>query len=396
MSGPKVYPNLLNAVVDGLRKIFDEGFFADQVVAYLLRRDKRWGARDRAFIATTLYDTVRWWRLLTFLAEAESPPFALAAYWWWKHGHPLDSQGFPKLNPKKLEKRLALAQNHRAIWQSVPDWLDKLGNHELGEAWEPTLHALNLEAPVFIRTNTLKLGRDELVKELQAEGIACRADERADTAIEMLERKNFWSLPQFKAGYFEVQDISSQQVAPALQVEPGMLVIDACAGAGGKTLHLAALMRNRGRLIALDVSEKKLDELKRRARRAGIDNLDIKLIESVKTLKRYQQKADRLLLDVPCSGLGVLRRNPDAKWKLQPGFVDEVRGWQKDILHNYTEVIRPGGACVYATCSILPSESESQVDDFLENRKDWSCLNESRISPLSGGDGFYWARLQRK
>ena len=176
-----------------------------------------------------------------------------------------------------------------------------------------------------------------------------------------------------------------------------MRVIDACAGAGGKTLHLAALMKNKGKLIAMDVEATKLTELQKRARRAGVSNLEIRTIDSSKTIKRLENSADRLLLDVPCSGLGVLKRNPDAKWKLSPEFIQNVRDLQQHILQDYCNMIKKQGLLVYSTCSILPSENEQQVERFLKNNEDkFELLEEKHHWPSDGFDGFYMALFRRK
>jgi 16S rRNA (cytosine967-C5)-methyltransferase len=202
----------------------------------------------------------------------------------------------------------------------------------------------------------------------------------------------------FKEGLFEVQDASSQCVAPFLQVEPGMKVIDACAGGGGKTLHIGALMQNKGRILALDVHQWKLNELRKRCGRAGVDVAETRMIEGSKSIKRLAGYADRVLLDVPCSGLGVLRRNPDAKWKLSNEEIDRLIIEQQDILTRYSVMVKPGGKLVYATCSVLPSENEDQVQKFLaKHGDDWTLEEEMKINPAeSGHDGFYGARLVRK
>jgi 16S rRNA (cytosine967-C5)-methyltransferase len=178
-----------------------------------------------------------------------------------------------------------------------------------------------------------------------------------------------------------------------------MRVVDACAGGGGKTLHLAAMMENKGSIIALDTQGWKLEELRKRARRAGASNIETRSIESKKTIKRLYNTADRLLLDVPCSGLGVLRRNPDAKWKLQPEQIDQLRQTQQDILQSYAPITKPGGRMVYATCSILPSENQDQIQTFLASStgKDFKLISDQKILPQDDGfDGFYMALLERK
>jgi 16S rRNA (cytosine967-C5)-methyltransferase len=196
---------------------------------------------------------------------------------------------------------------------------------------------------------------------------------------------------------FEVQDAASQLIAPFLRVAPGMRVVDACAGAGGKTLHLAAMMKNKGRIIAMDVEALKLEELQKRAKRAGVSNLEVKRIESSKTIKRLENSADRLLLDVPCSGLGVLKRNPDAKWKLSPEFIENVKELQQHILQDYCNMLKKDGLMVYSTCSILPSENEQQVENFLAQHGDkFELIDQKHAWPTDGFDGFYMALLRKK
>ena len=198
---------------------------------------------------------------------------------------------------------------------------------------------------------------------------------------------------------FEVQDASSQLVAEFLNVKPGMKVVDACAGAGGKSLHLANLMDNKGQIIALDIYGNKLAELKRRAKRNGAHNIETRLIDSTKTIKKLYGKIDKVLIDAPCSGLGILRRNPDAKWKLQPDFIENIKKTQQEILQQYSKMVKPGGTMVYATCSILPSENQKQVESFLtsEMGKDFTFVKDQKIlSHQSGYDGFYMALLEKK
>jgi 16S rRNA (cytosine967-C5)-methyltransferase len=187
-------------------------------------------------------------------------------------------------------------------------------------------------------------------------------------------------------------------IAPFLEAEPGQTIIDACAGAGGKTLHLAALLQNRGKIISMDVEERKLVELQKRAVRNGVKNLTTRLIESDATIASLRNTADRLLLDVPCSGLGTLRRNPDAKWKLYPEFVETIRNTQWHILSTYCDMVKPGGKMVYATCSLLPSESEEQVQRFIQKYGDqWEFVKEHRTSIAEDNfDGFYMALLAKK
>jgi 16S rRNA (cytosine967-C5)-methyltransferase len=199
--------------------------------------------------------------------------------------------------------------------------------------------------------------------------------------------------------FLQQKPLKKELVAQFLDVKPGMKVVDACAGAGGKTLHLAALMENKGQIIAMDIYANKLKELKRRAKRAGAHNIEMRVIDSTKPIKKLYDKADRVLIDAPCSGLGVLRRNPDAKWKLQPEFIEKIKNTQSEILASYSRMVKPGGQLVYATCSILPSENQEQVEKFLTSDlgKEFTFVKEKKIlSHESGFDGFYMALIQRK
>lgn len=395
----KIYRNLSAAVVEGLHDIFVNKKYADKVIEKILKSNPKWGARDRRFIAETTYDIVRWYRLFKEISEAEDEDFwkLLGVWCLWNNTEFPDWEEFEGLDRKKIEARYEEFQSDRKIKESIPDWLDELGEKELGKEWAKELTALNEEASVVLRVNTLKVNRKSLQQQLEEEEIVTDAPAEFPDALILEQRQNIFTRQQFKDGLFEVQDAGSQLIAPFLKVEPGQRVIDACAGGGGKTLHLASLMQNKGRIIALDTEEWKLEELKKRARRAGAGNIETRVIESSKTIKRLENSADRLLLDVPCSGLGVIKRNPDAKWKLSIDFIERVKELQQHILADYSTMVKPGGLIVYSTCSLLPSENENQVEKFLESRKEQFELVEQKwIKPSEGFDGFYMALLKRK
>ncbi|MFN7260790.1 MAG: RsmB/NOP family class I SAM-dependent RNA methyltransferase [Cyclobacteriaceae bacterium] len=395
----KLYRNLCEAVVNGLELIFTEKKYADKVIEKILKGNPKWGARDRRFIAETIYDIVRWYRLFIELTGADEDDYwKLLAVWclWNKVDFP-DWEELKGLNRKKILENYEQLKANRKIRESIPDWLDELGVKELGTKWEKEIAALNEEAKVVLRVNTIKISREELQKQLEElENILTDAPLDFPDALLLEERQNIFTRQQFKDGLFEVQDGGSQLIAPFLQVKPGMRVIDACAGAGGKTLHLAALMQNKGRIIALDTEEWKLDELKKRGRRAGVANVETRLIESSKTIKRLENSADRLLLDVPCSGLGVLKRNPDAKWKMSLDFIEQVKELQQRILADYSSMVKTGGEMVYSTCSLFPSENEKQVETFLKNQpQHFELLEQKTVLPSAGFDGFFMARLKK-
>jgi 16S rRNA (cytosine967-C5)-methyltransferase len=391
----KIYRNLAEGVIRSLEKIFREGRYADRVIEHLFKENRKWGARDRRFVAETTYDIVRNYRLLKELAEGDDHYRMLGVYFILHDIQLPDWEEFKNPDKKEIEKKWSEAKNKRAVFESVPDWLDELGSKELGSKWPAELRALNEQAPAILRANTLKISAASLQKKLIAEGTETMLLQEEPDALVLRQKKNIFSSPSFREGLFEIQDASSQLVAPFLQPQPGMRVIDACAGAGGKTLHLAALMQNKGSILSMDVEERKLEELKRRAQRAGVRIIETKTISSAKSIEQLQNSADRLLLDVPCSGLGVLKRNPDAKWKLSPEQLEEVKQKQRNILQDYTGMLKKGGLLVYATCSILPSENQEQVKWFLSGHPDFSFIKERVVLPSEGFDGFYMCLMQR-
>jgi 16S rRNA (cytosine967-C5)-methyltransferase len=386
------------AVIQALGSIFAEKRYADKVIEKVLKQNPKWGARDRRFIAETTYDIVRWYLLLKRITEAKGDDYwKLLAGWCILNDVDLPNwTEFEGISASKVKDEERKAKAIRKVRESIPDWLDELGEQELGKLWEKELQSLNEEAQVVLRVNTLKTTNKELHFALQDEEVETYPLDDFPDALVLDERQNVFGTQAFRDGLFEVQDAASQLIAPFLRIEPGMRVVDACAGAGGKTLHLAALMKNKGRIIAMDVEQWKLDELQKRGRRAGVSNMEIRFIESSKTIKRLENSADRLLLDVPCSGLGVLRRNPDAKWKLSLDFIQKVKDLQQHILNDYCLMLKPGGMMVYSTCSILSSENEKQVQHFLKDRgEQFELIEEKRSWPSDGFDGFYMALLKR-
>lgn len=395
----RLHRSTSEAVIQGLQLIFEENRYADKVIEKILKQNSRWGARDRRFIAETTYDIVRWYRWFRELTQAKGTDYwkLLGAWCILSDVELPDWEEFKDISAADVREREKRTMYSRKIRESVPDWLDELGEKELSEKkWETELHALNEEAPVVLRVNTLKIQKEALQAMLQEENIETVAVENFPDAIVLAERQNIFTTPAFKEGLFEVQDAGSQVISTFLRIAPGMRVVDACAGAGGKTLHLASLMKNKGRIVAMDTEQWKLDELQKRARRAGVSNIEARLIESGKTIKRLAGSADRLLLDVPCSGLGVLKRNPDAKWKLSIAFIDKVKELQQHILNDYCDMLKVGGMMVYSTCSILPSENQHQVRDFMAAKNDaFKLVEEKHIFPSEGFDGFYMALLEK-
>ncbi|GEP52422.1 RNA methyltransferase [Flavobacterium noncentrifugens] len=401
----RLHRNLVYTTIDSLNAIFNDGEYADKVVARALKKDKRWGSSDRKFVAETIYEIVRWKRLYAEIAEVREPYdrdnlWRMFAVWAVLRGYPIPDwrqlEGTPE---RKIKGRFDELSKTRALKESIPDWMDELGVKELGEkVWATEIAAQNQPAKVVLRVNTLKTTKEKLRAILMDLNIETEFLKDQPDALVLKERANVFLTDAFKQGFFEVQDANSQLVAAYLDVAPGMRVVDTCAGAGGKTLHIASLMENKGQLIAMDLYESKLKQLKLRAKRNSAFNIEYRIIDSTKVIKKLHEKADRVLIDAPCSGLGVLKRNPDAKWKLQPEFIDNIRKVQSEVLESYAKIVKPGGKLVYATCSVLPSENQEQIKRFLstETGKNFTFVKDSKIlASESGFDGFYMAQLER-
>ncbi|KAF0146546.1 MAG: 16S rRNA (cytosine967-C5)-methyltransferase, partial [Rhodospirillaceae bacterium] len=249
----------------------------------------------------------------------------------------------------------------------LPPWLEGPLHACFGTALGHELVALNAEAPLDLRVNTLKTAREEARALLAAEGIESHPTPFSPVGLRVVNRVDITTCPPFREGLVEVQDEGSQLVALLTDARPGQAVADYCAGAGGKTLALAACMANRGRLIACDISPGRLERAARRLRRAGVYNVTSHLLEghTDSWYKRARDRFDRVLADVPCTGTGTWRRNPDARWRLQPEDVAELTARQADILLRAGRLVRPGGRLIYATCSLLAAENETQVERFL-------------------------------
>jgi 16S rRNA (cytosine967-C5)-methyltransferase len=395
----KIYRIPSLAIVEALHSILSDGRYADKVIEKTLKQHARLPQYDKRFIAETIYDIIRDFRFLKEISGAKGKDFwALYGAWCVVNKIELPHwDEFRLIRPKSVREKIEEVKSNRRIVESIPNWLDEIGLNELGiERWEKEVHALNGHNQVILRVNILKTSLQQLQELLTEEGVKTEAKENFPDALFLKQWSNVFLLPQFKDGLFEVQDAGSQLIAPFLRVEKGMRVIDACAGAGGKTLHLAALSTNKGRIIAMDTEEWKLDALRLRARRAGVSNVETKWIDSSKAIKRLENSADRLLLDVPCSGLGVLKRNPDAKWKLSVDYIEKVKKLQQQILNDYVMMVKKGGMIVYSTCSILPSENEQQVQQFLKaNEGKFELMEEKHVWPSEGYDGFYMALLKK-
>lgn len=392
----RVHRVLAEAAAGLLKKVLRDRCVIDHELAQALQANPRWGKRDRAFIAETCYEVVRWRRALSFVADCEELTALCAAQWlrmghaipgWWTHrgGSAADMESREQL----------LSEQPRAVRESYPDWLDERMCEELGEqVWAEECHALNLRAPVCLRINTLRGNAGEILRWLRDEGLEVEPIAGIENGL-VLGPGRLLPKSMRADGRVEIQDAGSQCIVPMLDARPGERVIDACSGAGGKALQLAAVMNNEGRIYAMDVDGRKLSELERRARRANARCIAPKPITH-STATDFAEVADRLLIDAPCSGLGTLRRQPDLKWRLRPAAIERVQAIQRELIHEYPRMLKPGGRLVYATCSILPSENRKVVDGLLETGG-FRLLEERSISPSRDGyDGFYAAALEKK
>jgi 16S rRNA (cytosine967-C5)-methyltransferase len=269
----------------------------------------------------------------------------------------------------------------RPVANDLPEWLAPYLERVFGKGLEHEMTALNGPAPTDLRVNLLKADRETARRALAAEGVAARPTPLSPVGLRLHERVPLGNLAAFKQGLVEVQDESSQIAALLADARHGMRVVDFCAGAGGKTLALAAGMNNRGKLVACEVSQRRLDRAARRLRRAGVANVERRALsgERDKWVKRHAGSFDRVFVDVPCLGTGTWRRNPDAKWRMTPDDLAELVERQQQILCSAARLVRPGGRLIYATCSLLREEDEAQAEAFLVATPDFSLLPVARV-----------------
>jgi 16S rRNA (cytosine967-C5)-methyltransferase len=388
-------------VFEALSRLMQGNDRADLILSNLFRVNRTTDEAVRAEAARVFYGLIRFWRPITsavrlgeVLFEADALRLYEAFEVW------IDMyNGKPVKGNQTLVDKFTKYMRVRKIRESISDWMDETGVKELGEeTWEGIIHFMNTEPRVFIRANTARITRDELARVLEAENVPVETVDDVPAALLLKEHRNVFALKSFHEGLFEVQDRSSQITGLFCNVKPGMVVIDACAGAGGKTLQLASIMNNSGKLYAMDVAAGKLRTLRERCSKAKTDIVETKEIVSGDEVNAFAGKADVVLLDVPCTGSGVLRRNPDAKWRMDEEDLQRLQKLQKSILEDYAAMVKQGGTLVYSTCSVLPSEGEEQAAHFTSKHgDDWTFEEEKRTGcDQNSGDGFYMARWKRK
>lgn len=400
----RIHRNVAEATIKGLQEIHYDENLATYVVPKLLKSNKKWGSRDRSFIAESIYEITRYWRKYNCLAGVEEKTTQSL---WTIFGVYLTESGIELPSWDEFASPTETSSKNCTdftIEQSIPDWLDTLGREQLGDAiWEKEIVALNKPAEVVLRLNHIALPKNTnkpvlfVQEHLSKQNVETELVDDLTDAIQLRKRKSIRHTKAFQNGWVEIQDANSQKVAHFCDPKQESLIIDACAGAGGKSLHLAALVKNEADIFALDVVPHKIEELKRRVRRAKATCIESGLVVEF-PFADFEQKADLVLIDAPCSGLGTLKRDPDKKWKLTPEFIQEITFVQQEILQTNASLVKTGGSLVYVTCSILPKENQEQVKHFLESKVgEQFTLEEEQtlLAHKTGYDGFYMARLIR-
>jgi len=349
------------------------------------RANRYAGSGDRAAVRDIVFDVLRCRRSCAALGGGDGAR-ALVLGWARRNGAEalFDGQGYGPASPGPDEKG---RKPEGAEALDCPDWLEPGLRTTLGGQFEPVMTLLQQRAPTFLRVNTARVSRDEARTVLEDEGIKTLPHSLATTALEVVEgARKIHSSRAYVTGLVELQDAASQAVVEMLPLEDGMSVLDLCAGGGGKTLAMAA--RARLRLFAHDAETRRMADLPQRAGRAGVQ---VRILERPETEKPF----DLVLADVPCSGSGSWRRDPEGKWALTPERLSELCDIQSGIMDRAAILVRKGGVLAYATCSLIDDENHGQVASFLTRHRDWSLSLERRFTPLDGGDGFYAAVLTR-
>jgi len=408
-------------VLEELESLWGEGSRApaDGVLNQFFRHRRFIGSKDRGEISRVVYGVLRHeaaldWQLTRGEMEPHPRVRVLAAHVL-ADGAGLDAmkdlcngQGY---GPARLsEAELGWIKGHAghslfhdemppAVKFHYPEWMESNLQELFGETLPEAMEAMNREAPVDLRVNTLKTTRDALLKALDREGLEPEPAPHSEVGVRLNKRGPLFGLEIFRQGWFEMQDEGSQLVSRLVQAKSGDKGVDFCAGAGGKTLALAAGMENRGRILAWDISGKRLGQMKPRLGRAGVSNVQARVLKSERdnVVKRHLDSADWVLLDVPCTGTGTWRRSPDLRRRTTPEAVIEIKKRQQAILESASRLVKAGGRLIYATCSILPEENERQVEAFLQVHPQFEQADPFlRLYPHTDGtDGFFGAVLHK-
>lgn len=395
---------------------------ADSIIDRYFRTHKFLGSHDRKFIAETVYGVLRQLRKCQYILQIvkeksncdilqNKEMFFIILIYHLLYNESLASQleelketlGDKKYLFDKIKNTIFSLSFTKGISSSLPlvinysfpDWLVDLFIDEYGENETKSLcESLNMQAPLNLRVNTLKTTIDECRKALEEEGITILQTQYSPIGLLVPKRINVFSLTTFKNGWFEVQDEGSQLIPLLIDPKPNIKLLDLCAGAGGKTLEFAAIMKNRGEIFATDINSYKLQALRKRARRAGAHNIRIVEIKEVSDLwKKYKEFFDIVFIDAPCSGTGTIRRNPDIKWRTTEATLNEVIEKQRTLLKDSIPLVKKGGLLIYVTCSLLQKENEKQIENFLNLNPNFQLVNISEKSTklfnISSSNGYF-------
>ncbi|WP_283744929.1 RsmB/NOP family class I SAM-dependent RNA methyltransferase [Sideroxydans sp. CL21] len=413
----------LDLVIQALRNALKMEHPADAVLRHFFQAE-RIGSNERSLVAETLFGVLRHRLLLEYgctLDKGQATARRMTLAYWVKFGGYNLRELEPLLKAKEADwlgsvKSINANDLPLSIQAELPEWIvDKLRTQHSDAEILELGRSMQQPAPLDLRVNTLLAGRDEVLQALQADGLDAQATPYSPMGIRLKYKPALNKHALFLTGKFEVQDEGSQMLGLLLAPKRNDMVVDFCAGAGGKTLMLGAMMNSQGRLYAWDVSEKRLTNLKPRLKRSGLSNVQPQLIahENDSKVKRLAGKIDRVLVDAPCSGLGTLRRNPDLKFRQSPQSVAELNVKQTAILDSAARLLKQGGRLVYATCSFLHEENQGIVQAFLATHPDFALLPASEVLrqqhiDLAMGDylqlnpqqhntdGFFAAVLERK
>ncbi len=413
-------PIRLGHLIQVLSEILTFNYPADAVVSRYFRFNRELGLADRAFIADTAFAVLRHLRRLQQLAAPDVNARRLALAALAKLSGLNMRELRPLLDDAEVEwmekvKGAKMDDAEPAVQAELPDWLmARLQTFLPDEEIMALARGLQQPAPLDLRVNTQRANREAVLQTFALESIAAEATPFSPLGVRLKAKLALNKHPLFETGKVEVQDEGSQLLGLLVAPRRGEMIADFCAGAGGKTLLLGAMMQSQGRVYAFDVSEKRLNQLKPRLKRSGLSNLQPQLIanENDIKIKRLAGKLDRVLVDAPCSGLGTLRRNPDLKWRQQPSDIEELTAKQRAILDAAARLVKKGGRLVYATCSILPEENEQVVEAFLAAHPEFVQLDcaellkhqhvaldtgkNLRLYPhIHGTDGFFAAVMER-
>ena len=371
-----------------LHSILVEGKQSEDVVRKMTATHKEWGSNDRKTILNLLYGVLRHKLLYDYLLEKSREEITLEkqiAIQAWKDNMMIQEHQLSSSVIQHIQEILK-DEIPEHIRVSVPEWLYRLNKENTFEEW----HSMQEPAATFIRVNTLITTKDKVCKKLDELSVDYTL--YSDQAIRINQKVQLTKWEIYQKGWFEIQDESSQQVAPFMELKEGMNILDGCCGAGGKSLHMAALINNKGNIWSTDIHAHKIEQLKIRAQRAKASCIQAVVITD-EFISNHTNTFDCLLLDVPCSSLGTLRRKPEIKYSITPESLQSIIKTQQDILERYSVMMKKGGRLIYSTCSILPLENEDNISAFLKHHKDFTFEKSRRISPTQGSDGFFMASM---